>query len=137
MMESKKAQLFKALGVDTRIKIIELLKEKGPLGVNEIAEHLKISPSAVSQHLKILKFTGFVRDKRQGYWVPYELNPRALEKCHELMTKVCSCEGMKKFHKTIHKKVDDKISQLKEYEAELSKELKDVRTKINKIEDSE
>ena len=30
-METKKAELFKVLGVDTRIRIIEMLKQKGPV----------------------------------------------------------------------------------------------------------
>jgi hypothetical protein len=37
-MESEQAEFFKVLVVDTRIRIIELLKQKGPLGSNEMAE---------------------------------------------------------------------------------------------------
>ncbi len=48
------SEMFKVLGVETRVKIIELLKSKGPLGVKAIAEKLSITPSAVSQHLRIL-----------------------------------------------------------------------------------
>jgi DNA-binding transcriptional ArsR family regulator len=75
-MESKQAELFKILGVETRIRIIELLKQKGPLGANEMSEILGVTPSAVSQHLKILKHAGLVRNERKGYWIPYEIDPR-------------------------------------------------------------
>jgi DNA-binding transcriptional ArsR family regulator len=63
-METKQAELFKILGVDSRIRIIELLKQRGPLGVNEMSKSLGITPSAVSQHLKILKHAGLVRNER-------------------------------------------------------------------------
>ena len=69
-METKQADLFKVLGVNTRIRIIELLKQKGPLGANEMSEMLGITPSAVSQHLKILKHAGLVRNERKGIGYP-------------------------------------------------------------------
>ena len=47
------AEMFKVLGVETRVRIIELLKSKGPLGANNIAERIGVTPAAVSQHLKI------------------------------------------------------------------------------------
>ena len=53
------AEAFKVFSVDTRIKIIELLKS-GPLAVNSLVEALGISQSAVSQHLRILKQAGLV-----------------------------------------------------------------------------
>ena len=68
-METKQAELFKILGVDSRIRIIELLKLRGPLGVNKMSKSLGITPSAVSQHLKILKHAGLVRNERKGYWL--------------------------------------------------------------------
>ena len=39
-----KAELFKILSVGSRIKIIDLLKNKGPLGVKELSEALGITP---------------------------------------------------------------------------------------------
>ena len=59
------AELFKILSVDKRIEIIELLK-KAAMSVNSIAEALGITQSAVSQHLRVLKAAGLVRDERQG-----------------------------------------------------------------------
>ena len=79
-MGKKQAELFKVLGVDTRIRIIEILKQKGPLGANEMSEMLGITPSAVSQHLKVLRHAGLVRSERKGYWIPYEIDPDALDK---------------------------------------------------------
>ena len=49
------AEIFKVLSVETRVKIIELLKDKGPLGVKDLSSNLGVTPPAISQHLKILK----------------------------------------------------------------------------------
>jgi len=84
------AELFKILSVDKRIEIIELLK-KDPMSVNAIAETLGITQSAVSQHLRVLKSAGLVRDKRQGYWIYYSLNKDSLEKCRQRLNRICTC----------------------------------------------
>ena len=134
-METKQADLFKVLGVDTRIRIIELLKQKGPLGANEMSEMLGITPSAVSQHLKILKHAGLVQNERKGYWIPYEINPTALEKCGEFLSSVCTC-GCKetgKFREEELKKVENKIALMEKYEKDLLEELKKVRAQIEAL----
>ena len=84
------AELFKILSVDKRIEIIELLK-KADTSVNAMAEALGITQSAVSQHLRVLKAAGFVKDKRQGYWIYYSLNKDVLEKCRQRLNRICTC----------------------------------------------
>ena len=84
------AELFKILSVDKRIEIIELLKKES-MSVNAIANVLKISQSAVSQHLRVLKSAGLVTDERQGYWIYYSLNKDALEKCRQRLNRICTC----------------------------------------------
>ncbi len=136
-MESKQADLFKVLGVDKRIRIIELLKQKGPLGANEMSEMLGITPSAVSQHLKILKHAGLVRNERKGYWIPYEINPGALEKCGEFLSSVCTCgcKGTGKIRETEFNsaKAKDRAASLEKYEKELREELNKVQTQIEEL----
>ena len=134
-MESKQADLFKVLGVDKRIRIIELLKQKGPLGANEMSEMLGITPSAVSQHLKILKHAGLVRNERKGYWIPYEIDPVALGKCGEFLSSVCTCgcKGTGKFREEELKKVENKIALMEKYEKDLLEELKKVRAQIEAL----
>lgn len=84
------ADLFKILSVDKRIEIIELLK-KEPTSVNAIAEVLGITQSAVSQHLRVLKGAGLVKDERQGYWIYYSLNKDVLEICRQRLNRICTC----------------------------------------------
>ena len=86
----KAADLFKILSVDKRIDIIEHLKN-GNINVNALAESLGITPSAVSQHLRVLKSAGLVTDERKGYWVHYSLNREALEECRQRLNGICTC----------------------------------------------
>jgi len=133
-MGKKLVEFFKALGVDNRIKIIELLKERGPLTVNEIADHLKITASAASQHLKILRYAGFVRDKRQGYWVPYEINPTAMEQCRRMVSTICCCDHLGDVKKPDLAQEDDQIEALKKYKEELERELEEVVKTLSEME---
>ena len=84
------ADLFKILSVDKRIEIIEILK-KEPMNVNSLADNLGVTQSAVSQHLRVLKAAGLVKDERQGYWIHYSLNKDALEKCRQRLNRICTC----------------------------------------------
>ncbi len=129
------AEMFKILGVENRIRIIDLLKNKGPLGVNELSDTLKITPSAVSQHLKILRHAGLVRNERKGYWIPYKVNEEALEQCQELLSKVCSCgcKGTGRIREGELDAAQDKLALLKNWEKELRKELQEVRCRMEEL----
>src|SRR4030065_1371648 len=90
-MKLDPSEIFKVLAVETRVRIIELLKSKGPLGAKNIAELVGVTPAAVSQHLKILKQAGLVRSERKGYWIPYSIDEEALENCRQGLSEVCTC----------------------------------------------
>lgn len=134
-MESKQAELFKVLGVESRIRIIDLLKQNGPLGVNKMSELLGITPSAVSQHLKILKHAGLVRNERKGYWIPYEVDPVALEECRKLLSGVCTCgcKGTGRIREAELNRAKDKLGLLREYEQQLENELQEVRARMEEL----
>jgi DNA-binding transcriptional ArsR family regulator len=63
-----------ALGDPTRQAILDRLKG-GPKPVGKIAEGMPVSRSAVSQHLKVLKDAGLVRDRQEGTRRIYEVDP--------------------------------------------------------------
>ena len=62
------------LGDPTRRAIFELLA-RHPRTVGELAQHLPITRSAVSQHLRVLKDGGLVVSKAEGTRRIYRLNP--------------------------------------------------------------
>lgn len=59
------AELFKVFGDSTRIKILYVLFEQ-EICVQELADHLGMTQSAVSHQLKILKQSRLVRSRREG-----------------------------------------------------------------------
>ena len=63
-----------ALGDPTRRAIFELLAE-GPTPVGDLARRLPVSRPAVSQHLRVLKEAGLVRDRPAGTRRLYQLDP--------------------------------------------------------------
>jgi DNA-binding transcriptional ArsR family regulator len=68
---------FAALGDATRRAIFERLG-RGPSAVGELANEFPISRPAVSQHLRVLKDAGLVRDRREGNRRLYEVSPEGL-----------------------------------------------------------
>ncbi len=77
------SRVFKILSVDTRVRIIQLLKGRS-LCVNAMARGLNITPAAVSQHLRILRDAGIVNDEKRGYYVHYSLNHEELKRWKQL-----------------------------------------------------
>ena len=128
------AEIFKVLSVETRVKIIELLKDKGPLGVKDLSSNLGVTPPAISQHLKILKQAGLVRSERQGYWIPYSINEEGMESCRDILNEVCTCgcQGTGEFKEKELSRAS--LEALKKYEVELQKELNIVRERVGEIE---
>jgi DNA-binding transcriptional ArsR family regulator len=128
--EFESIEILKVLAVESRVKIIELLKTQGPLGVKELAKLLSISPPAVSQHLRLLRHAGLVRRERKGYWIPYTLNEEALDRCGRQLLEICTCgcEGTGKLREQeLH---DANLEALRKYEKELSQELERVRQQL-------
>lgn len=123
------AESFKVLSVETRIKIIELLKA-GPLSVNTITEALGVSQSAVSQHLRIMKQAGLVSDERRGYHIFYSLNKDKLDKYQQELIKVCTCGC----ELSTRKKISETKEALLEYKRHLEEELKQIEKRIAKLE---
>jgi len=71
------ARLLKVLSVETRVRIVQLLKGR-VLCVNALASRLDVTQGAVSQHLRIMRDAGLVIDEKRGYFVHYRLNEDTL-----------------------------------------------------------
>jgi len=66
-----------ALGDPTRRAIFERLAA-GPMAVGALARELPISRPAVSQHLRVLKHAGLVRDRAEANRRMYSIDQRGL-----------------------------------------------------------
>jgi DNA-binding transcriptional ArsR family regulator len=71
-----------ALADPTRRTVFERLRE-GPRPVGEIARGMPVSRPAVSQHLRVLKAAGLVRERREGTRNYYSVDGDALAELRE------------------------------------------------------
>lgn len=78
------AELFKLCGDATRVGILCALS-RHRLCVNELAEVLEMSSSAISHQLRLLKQTGLVRARRTGKSVFYAIADPRIEEIFSLV----------------------------------------------------
>ena len=78
-MPSKSDVLFRILADPTRRLILDLLAERGPLTVGQLAaEFPGLVASGISKHLMSLRAAGLVSATRRGREQIYQLEPEAL-----------------------------------------------------------
>ena len=79
--EVRYADMFAAMGSEPRLRIVRLLLSAHPDGmfVGEIATELDITPSTLSHHLDKLKNEDLVYVQREGTFLRYTANTKALE----------------------------------------------------------
>jgi DNA-binding transcriptional ArsR family regulator len=75
--------LYRALGDETRLRIIGLLAEIGPMPVNELSARVVLSQPLISWHLRILRLAGLVDTQRQGRTTICRLRTAAFEELHD------------------------------------------------------
>jgi ArsR family transcriptional regulator, arsenate/arsenite/antimonite-responsive transcriptional repressor len=77
---SRYADMFSAMGAEPRLRIVRLLLAAHPGGmvVNEIGEELEIANSTLSHHLDKLKNEDLVEVQREGTFLRYSANTKAL-----------------------------------------------------------
>jgi len=74
MDSNKCAKVLRALGDDTRLKILDFLFS-GEFSVSDISEGVDVDYSQVSHHLGVLRNAGLVSDSKDGKFVMYKLHP--------------------------------------------------------------
>ena len=73
----KLAAIFKLLSVDSRVRIVQLLRQRS-LCVTEITARLGITRPATSQHLSLLRNAGLVKALKRGFFVYYHLDTKKM-----------------------------------------------------------
>jgi len=74
-----KTKIFRSLSDFNRLRILKALQSK-ILCVCEIKELLNLANSTVSQHLKVLKQSDFIVERKNGKWVEYMINQHPRDK---------------------------------------------------------
>jgi len=86
------ARIFRVLSVETRIRIIQMLKQNS-LCVNALARRLGVTPAAVSQHLHVLREADIVRPEKKGYFVHYSINDDKLSEWRKITGELLDCDS--------------------------------------------
>ncbi len=79
---ARAAALFHALSDETRLAILDLLREREQC-VCDLMSELDAAQSRLSFHLKVLKDAGLVRDRREGRWSYYTIVSAAIDEAHD------------------------------------------------------
>ena len=81
---ARAAELFHALSDQTRLEILEELKD-GERCVCELTDQLQSGQSRLSFHLRVLKDARLIIDRRDGRWMYYSVNAEALDELDGLV----------------------------------------------------
>jgi DNA-binding transcriptional ArsR family regulator len=71
------SEIFRALADPTRRSVFEKLAVGG-MNASDLRRGMTISQPAMSQHLAVLRSAGLVRERRDGRFVNYEVDPDGL-----------------------------------------------------------
>jgi len=77
-------KVLKAIADETRFKILILLLQNNYC-VRALSKKLKLSESAISQHIKVLKEAGLLIGMKRGYYMHYDVDRSTL---HKLSSKI-------------------------------------------------
>ncbi len=75
-----------ALADDTRLHILQALKDEGEQCSKHIMQQLELSQSATSRHLKQLSATGYLNERRKNGAKCYRLNMDRVEDTLEALS---------------------------------------------------
>lgn len=78
------AKVFQALSDETRLLILEQLKE-GEQCVCDLTDAFKTGQSRLSFHLRVLKDAGLILARPEGRWVYYSLNAEGVEDLQDVV----------------------------------------------------
>jgi len=70
--------VFKALADENRLKILRELSQR-EMYIELLAQRLQLTPATISFHIKKLQEAGFLKSRREQYYVLYSLREEALD----------------------------------------------------------
>lgn len=75
---------LRAIAEPNRRRILSLVRD-GEMSAGAIASHFEVSGPAISQHLKVLREAGLLRERRQGNRRLYALDPVGLSEVRDYL----------------------------------------------------
>ena len=71
----------KAMGDETRQRILEILQAEGEKCVSDLVELFNVSQPTISHHLNFLKQVNLVKSRREGKQIYYKANQENIVEC--------------------------------------------------------
>ena len=81
MTEFDMTAFCKALGDETRQRILEILQTEGEKCVSDLVEAFNVSQPTISHHLHFLKQANLVNSRREGKQIYYRVNQDNITEC--------------------------------------------------------
>ena len=82
------AELCKTLSNPKRLEILDILKDRQEISVNQLAELLEIPKANTSQHLAVLRQAGVVNTRKDGINVYYSLRSSKISEACSLTRQI-------------------------------------------------
>ena len=77
--QKRSAQLFAALGDETRLRLVTRLCHDGPLSIARLTAGSQVTRQAVTKHLRVMEESGLVHGTRHGRENVWQLDQPRLE----------------------------------------------------------
>lgn len=82
------AQLFAALGDETRLRLVARLCDAGPMSITSLTAGSKVSRQAVTKHLQVLQTAGLVHSARHGRESVWQLEQKRLQEARRYLDQI-------------------------------------------------
>ena len=82
------AQLFAALGDETRLGLLARLCAKGPLSITELAAGSPVTRQGITKHLRVMERSGLAHSTRSGRESVWEVDRRRLKEAHRYLEQI-------------------------------------------------
>ena len=80
-------EVFEAIAQPKRREILRLLAD-GEMSAGDVASRFEVTQPAISQHLKVLKDTGLVSERREGTRRLYSVRPQGMGDLQDFLAQV-------------------------------------------------
>ncbi len=90
----EQVKIFKALGDERRLRILELL-QNGEKCTCKLTKEMNMPQSSLSYHMKILCESGIVIGREDGKWTHYQISREGSEKAIALLVQITAINNMK------------------------------------------
>jgi ArsR family transcriptional regulator, cadmium/lead-responsive transcriptional repressor len=90
MTEADEDRLWAALGDPMRMRLLDLLLERGEATASTLAEALPITRQGVAKHLGVLEKAGLVAPRRAGREVRFAVRDERLDQARRQLARVAA-----------------------------------------------